>query len=143
MSLQAKHQVPPVTKRYDLGADFEAIAKADWAMLAINGDAIAGVAAMNYERGNRRARLEHLYVDRDRRGQGVGRRLVEAALAAATAASYRCLWAETQTVNGAAIEFYQHLGWDWCGFDAALYDPAKVAVEEVAVFFVRHLVAND
>jgi GNAT superfamily N-acetyltransferase len=142
VALDAMTQLPPLTKTYDLAADQEPLAQADWARVAVHDGAIVGVAAMRYEAWNRRARLEHLYVERRVRGQGVGRLLVESALAEAQAAGMRCLWVETQTVNASAIEFYRHLGFAWCGFDTSLYDPVSVEPGEIALFFVRPVGSN-
>lgn len=137
VALDAMTQSPPLTKRYDLAADQESLAQADWAHVAVHDGAIVGIAAMRYEEWNRRARLEHLYVERRARGQGVGRLLIESALIEAQAAGMRCVWVETQTLNASAIEFYGHLGFAWCGFDTSLYDPVSVEPNEVALFFVR------
>lgn len=136
-ALEVVAQSPPQTKRYDLAREEDSLASAVWALVALRHRAIVGLATMNYEDWNRRARLEHLYVDKSVRGQGVGRLLVESALAEAQAARMRCLWVETQTINAPAIEFYNHLGFTWCGFDLSLYEPAHVAPGEEAIFFVR------
>jgi GNAT superfamily N-acetyltransferase len=136
-SLEVVEQSPPETKRYDLADEEDSIARAAWARVALHDGEIVGVATMNYEAWNRRARFEHLYVDKAFRGQGVGRLLVKAALAEAEAVGMRCLWVETQTINAPAIEFYKHLGFKWCGFDTSLYDSATIAPSEEAIFFVR------
>lgn len=136
-TLEVVEQSPPKTKRYDLAGEEDSIAGAAWARVALHSGKIVGVATMNFAAWNRRARLEHLYVDKLVRGQGVGRRLVEAALAEAKAAEMRCLWVETQTINAPAVEFYQHLGFQWCGFDTSLYDSAYIVPSEEAIFFAR------
>jgi ribosomal protein S18 acetylase RimI-like enzyme len=51
----------------------------------------------------------------------------------------RCLWLETQNVNYAAIQFYQQLGFQWCGLDTTLYDSQESAAGEIALFFARPL----
>lgn len=133
---------PPQTKRYELAREEASLTSAVWAHVALRNSAVVGLATMNYEGWNRRARLEHLYVDTSVRGQGVGRLLVESALAEAKAARMRCLWVETQTINAPAIEFYTHLGFIWCGFDLSLYEPACVVPGEEAIFFVRDVGLN-
>ena len=50
----------------------------------------------------------------------------------------RCLWLETQDVNGPAIGFYLRQGFTLCGFDDTLYDPA-VNPGETALFFSHPL----
>lgn len=141
-ALEVVAQSPPQAKRYELVGEEDSLASAVWALVALRNGAIVGLATMNYEAWNRRARLEHLYVDKSVRGQGVGRLLVEAALAEASAARMRCLWVETQTINAPAIEFYAHLGFTWCGFDLSLYEPVRVVPGEEAIFFVREVGLN-
>jgi ribosomal protein S18 acetylase RimI-like enzyme len=130
---------PPIRKSYSLGDDVEAIPNHDWIRIAEHDHKFAGVASVTLEAWNRRAVLQHLYVSREARRNGVGRALVEAALDAAQDLNARCLWVETQTINYAAVQFYQSLGFAWCGFDTSLYAPHDVGVNEVALFFVRKL----
>ena len=59
--------------------------------------------------------IHHLYVDRARRGRGVGAALLAEGVALASGrASLKCALA-----NLSALEFYHHLGWTWGerGFD--------------------------
>jgi ribosomal protein S18 acetylase RimI-like enzyme len=50
----------------------------------------------------------------------------------------RCLWLETQNVNGPAIALYLRQGFRLGGFDDTLYDPA-VDPDEVALLFTHPL----
>ena len=59
-------------------------------------------------------------------------------IAEAKAWGGRCIWAETQTTNYNGIQFYERMGFTFCGFDASLYDPVVVP-DEVALFFAREL----
>ena len=63
--------------------------------------------------------------------------MVEAALGEARRRDARSLWVETQTINYGAIQFYERKGFEWCGLDTSLYDPAEVIEKEVALFFSR------
>jgi GNAT superfamily N-acetyltransferase len=141
-TLESAAQLPARTKRYNLAEEEDSIAGAIWARVALRNGVVVGIATMNYEAWNRRARLEHLYVDKAFRGQGVGRLLVEAALAEAKAVGMRCLWVETQTINAPAVEFYKHLGFTWCGFDTSLYDPTYILPSDEAIFFARDVGLN-
>jgi ribosomal protein S18 acetylase RimI-like enzyme len=69
----------------------------------------------------------------------VGRALVEAVIAAARDAGMRCVWLETSTLAYPAIQFYRRLGFELCGLDASLYDPAGPAARETALYFARPL----
>ena len=128
---------PPIRKVYALGEDLLALAQSDWAQVAVSRDRIVGLAVMGVRQWNRRAELAHLYVTASARGQGVGRALVDAALREAQRQAARCLWVETQTINYPAIQFYQRLGFGWCGFDTSLYDAGGAGAGEIAVFFAR------
>jgi ribosomal protein S18 acetylase RimI-like enzyme len=130
---------PPVEKTYPRADFADDLALADWACVADDAAGIAGLAAIVLEAWNRRARLTHLYVASRARRKGLGRALVEAALTAARARGARCLWVETQSVNYAAVRFYERLGFRWCGFDSSLYDPEVVDAREVALYFAHDI----
>src|SRR5690349_11062365 len=51
-------------KSYSLPAEMEVLSKLPWVRIAHNGTKVVGVAAIEHEKWNRRARLQHLYVDR-------------------------------------------------------------------------------
>jgi ribosomal protein S18 acetylase RimI-like enzyme len=140
--LESVAAAPAAVRRYDLQDEADGIARAAWCRVAVSAGAVVGLAAASYERWNRRARLEHVYVDRGMRGRGVGRALVEASLGPSRAAGMRCVWVETQANNAPAIDFYEHLGFVWCGLDVSLYDPTRVDPADVAVFFARPLGAS-
>ena len=85
-----------------------------------------------------RALIQHLYVSSSMRGKGIGRRLIDSSMKVAKDHNARCLWAETQTNNYPAIQFYKKMGFAFCGLDTSLYDPELVR-DEVALFFSRTL----
>lgn len=129
--------VPAVRKSYSLAADLDAFPTHDWVHIAERGGELVGVAAVKMEAWNRRAVLHHLYVAPEARRLGVGHALVNAAIAAAQPWGARCLWAETQTVNYGAVQFYRSAGFAWCGLDTSLYDRNALGSDEVALFFSR------
>lgn len=59
----------------------------------------------------RRGYVHHLAVDRAWRGQGLGRRLVEAALAALVAQGYRRCHIFVFRENAQGLDFWRHGGW--------------------------------
>ena len=134
---------PPLQKTFSPADVADDLAVADWACVADDAVGIAGLAAIRLEAWNRRARLTHLYVASRARRQGLGRALVEAALAAGRGHGARCLWVETQSVNYGAVRFYERLGFRWCGFDTSLYDPEMVDAREVALYFAHDFGAQD
>lgn len=125
----------PIRREYALSAVVDALPEISWVRVAHDESGVIGLAALSVETWNRRARLEHLYVTRQARGRGVGRALVEAAIAAAGGLGARGVWVETQTTNVGAVRFYERHGFRWCGFDGSLYDPRVVADGEIGIFF--------
>lgn len=105
------------------------------AMVAENGIAIIGLCSVEFQQWNRRAILHHLYVDVGHRGFGVGKLLLDAAVARAAESGARCLWVETQNTNHSAIKFYTRHGFQLCGCDTSLYDPDAVMAGETALYF--------
>ena len=130
---------PPLQKVYDLTNEVERFPALDYVLIAERDAQVAGVAALSYDAENRRAILMHLYVDRAYRGQGIGRALMDAMVTRAQHYHARCLWLETQDVNFDAIQFYQRVGFHWCGLDLSLDEHDGSATDETAVFFMRIL----
>jgi GNAT superfamily N-acetyltransferase len=81
--------------------------------------AFGGVTRDPYHTRSDVARLRHVYVRRDRRGEGIGRHLVSALETRARAAGYQLLRLRTDTV--AAAHFYEHLGYSIVDEDAATH----------------------
>ena len=131
--------MPPLQKVYDLTAEVDRFPTLDHVLIAELDAQLAGVAALSYEAANRRAILWHLYVGRAYRGQGIGRALIDAMVARAQHDHARCVWLETQDVNYGAIQFYQRVGFHWCGLDMSLDERDGAATDETAVFFMRTL----
>jgi ribosomal protein S18 acetylase RimI-like enzyme len=98
---------------------------------------ICGVAALRIEAWNNRMRLEHLYVSKRFRGSGIGKLLVQSSIDCAKRSNMRCLWLETQNINYPVIQFYQTMGFKWCGLDTELYDGSKDVDFEIALFFAQ------
>ncbi|RAI53731.1 GNAT family N-acetyltransferase [Rhodobacteraceae bacterium AsT-22] len=71
--------------------------------------------------GRRGADLHHLYVARDRRGQGAGRALVAAALGWAGGENCEVMTVATDPGNSAAQAFYMRLGFDPVEFEATRF----------------------
>ena len=83
-------------------------------LLALDGPSPVGFASLSYlwtlERGGRAAWLDEVYVLPERRGAGIGAALVEAALAAASAAGARALDLEIQAGHERVASLYRRRG---------------------------------
>ena len=87
------------------------------------------------EEWNKTARIWTILVDRAYRGRGLGRELVERAIAWAREKGYRALWLETQTDNINACRFYRHMGFHISGIRDDLYTNNDIGRREVAIFW--------
>jgi ribosomal protein S18 acetylase RimI-like enzyme len=139
-TLEEMPVMPPIHKSYPIADEVNTLSTFDWVQVAGEAGEVVGLAAMKIEEWNRRANLRHLYLAPSVRGQGVGRAMVESAIAEARRRDARTLWVETQTINYGAIRFYERVGFAWCGLDTTLYDPSDCRREEVALFFTRAVV---
>lgn len=140
VALRETRLAVPFRKTYAPETLVEAAVAAAFAVAAEStGGALEGFATVQLQRWNNSAELSALFVAPGSRGRGLGRALLAAALDFARSERVRCLTLETQTSNVPAIRFYQRMGFRFCGIHTALYDPAAVAPEEVAVFFAYAL----
>lgn len=96
---------------------------------------LVGLAELERERWNNTMRLWSLYVDRAWRNRGIGKRLLDEAVAVARRERARALLLETQNSNFPAISFYQAYGFELCGFNDRLYSNHDRENDEVALFF--------
>jgi len=131
---------PPVVKSFPLD-DLDGGQEWESAWLALDGGQAVGVVATQYERWNRRATVWHLYVSPSHRALGIGRLLLETALAAAREAGARTAWVETSNLNLPGVRAYERLGFRLCGLDTSLYHSTPAA-GEVALFLCRPLTAG-
>ncbi|BDI29479.1 hypothetical protein CCAX7_15300 [Capsulimonas corticalis] len=125
----------PIHKVYAL--DLEERAMWDCALVAEDRQGVMGFAAAQVAAWNRRVVIQHLYVASRARGKGAGTQLLDGLESFARAVSARCLWLETQNINHPAIQFYRRAGFQFCGYDDSLYDPASLEQEEIALYFQR------
>jgi ribosomal protein S18 acetylase RimI-like enzyme len=119
--------IPARTKLYDM-------TPREGGLVARRGGVTVGYAHVQYAAWNRRAEIGDFYVAAAARRSGIGAALMAAVVRRAQLTPARCLWLETQNVNGPAITFYLRHGFRLCGFDETLYDPA-VHPGETALFF--------
>ncbi|MBN2502830.1 MAG: GNAT family N-acetyltransferase, partial [Anaerolineales bacterium] len=95
---------------------------------------LVGLALTEKRAWNETLWLWEFHVAEVQRGQGIGRRLMEALEQRARAAGLRMLALETQNTNIPAIRFYRALGFEIEGIDLSLYSNEDVESGEVALF---------
>jgi len=122
-----------------LAAALPALRTAEHVAVADAAGALVGAVVANLEAWNRRVRVEELHVAPAARRRGIGRALLDSAVAFARARGARCVWLETQAENHPAIQFYRRCGFRLCGLDEGLYDPASAGGADLAVFFALDL----
>ena len=130
----------PLSKAFDLGR-LDAAHEWEQAWLALDADQAVGVIATQHEVWNRRVIIWHLYVNTSHRRRGIGKRLLNTALAAAREAGARTAWLETTNLNLPGVRAYERLGFQLCGLDTSLYD-ATASEGEIALFLCRSLIVE-
>jgi ribosomal protein S18 acetylase RimI-like enzyme len=131
----------PLVKRYPMADVFSHWATWDTAYVAVEGDAIVGFAAVEFEAWHRRLVLWHLYVAPERRRQGIGRALLEQVEQHGRRRKAHRVWLETTNVNVPGVRAYERLGYSLCGCDVTLYDDMPYA-HETALFLAKRVDAR-
>lgn len=129
--------VTPRTKRYPIAEVFAPWSSWERGWIAEDGG-VCGFAGVEYEAWHRRLVLWHLYVDRARRREGIGRALLQRVEDHGRTCGATRVWLETSTVNVPGIAAYARLGYTLCGVDAHYYEGTPVA-DEAAVYLSKPL----
>ena len=88
------------------------------------------------EEWNNRLRITQLLVDEHKRGQGIGKFLIEKAKEMAECDDYRLIVLETQSCNIGAIDFYRSQGFTFAGTDLFFYSNNDISEDEVMLEMV-------
>jgi streptothricin acetyltransferase len=105
---------------------------------------LAGVVLVEKRGWNNTLHIEDIEVLPERQGQGIGRMLLEKAVAAGSAEKVRAVTLETQNTNYPAIQFYRKNGFEIDCIDLSLYTNNDATDGEVAIIMKRKLpVHND
>ncbi len=81
------------------------------------------------------AYIDDISVEPDYRGEGIGRALIEHAIAWAKEKGFPGLMLETQDNNVAACRLYARCGFELRGFDTHLYKAQDPSSDEVALYW--------
>jgi GNAT superfamily N-acetyltransferase len=93
-------------------------------LLVVDGDAIVGCGGLR-KIGPGEAEVKRMYLDPAARGQGQGRRLLEALIAGAREQGCRAVFLDTDGLMPAAVELYRRAGFVPC----APYPASDIPVE--------------
>lgn len=139
-NLDAEMVNPPIYKTYGSAIrEGERVRQMDYVAVAELDGALIGIVAADLSEWNRRVQIERMYIAPRFRGQGVGRALMDSAIAFARSIGSWCVWLETQNINYPAVQFYQRCGFKLCGMDTHLYDVATQTLDETALYFALDL----
>jgi GNAT superfamily N-acetyltransferase len=109
-------------------------------LAASAGGALVGTVQLvraSAENGRHRGEIQRLAVRADRRGEGIGRALLDAAVARAAALGLRLVWLTTHDGSG-ATRFYESAGWSRAGVMPS-YSQRPDGSLAANVFFYREL----
>ncbi len=84
---------------------------------------------------NAYAYIDDIAVVEKYRGQGVGRALMEHAIAWARSKGFPGMMLETQNNNVAGCRLYERCGFELCGFDTHLYKAVDPGTDEIALYW--------
>ena len=116
-----------------------ALAKTDLFLVAVQGDAVAGLLMVVVPDWTDAGEITDLVVDRRSRRRGVGRALVHAAADWARERSLRALWVEPRAENADAIDFYTAIGFRVSGFNDRLHANTDDAEGRPTILMYREL----
>ena len=85
------------------------------------------------EEWSNRLLVTELWVSKELRGKGVGKRLMDKAKEIAAEQKRRAVILETQSCNTGAIGFYLHEGFELIGFDTCCYTNDDIGRREVRI----------
>lgn len=130
-------RVPPYQKQYPQSEiNFEDIAlqRDKGVYFAYVDGQLAGQIILSTS-WNGYAYVDDIAVDASFRQQGIGRALIQQAIAWAKTKQLPGIMLETQNVNVAACLFYQRCGFELGGFDRYLYRAIDPQTTEIALFW--------
>jgi GNAT superfamily N-acetyltransferase len=113
-----------VYNAYPVDRLLAAESKLDLFLVAESDGAPVGLLMIILPSWTNSAEITDFAVDRPLRGQGVGRALLEAAIAWARQRNRIALWVEPRADDAPAIEFYLQMGFRLSGFNDHLYSNA-------------------
>ncbi|MBI0295898.1 GNAT family N-acetyltransferase [Streptomyces sp. PRKS01-29] len=131
---------PPIHKAFpdesDSGEDRDT--ELSRTVVAFDGDELCGFIDTSFDPWNARLTICDLEVAPARRGEGVGRALMNHAFDFAEECGAGHVWLEVTNINAPAIHAYLRMGFTFCGLDTTLYDDTESSGEQ-ALFMSRRI----
>src|SRR4249919_3030774 len=128
----------PLVKSYPMGDAFAPWSTWDTGFCAEDERGVYAFAAVEFEAWHARLVLWHLYVDRARRREGIGRALLERVEEHGRSLGAERIWLETTSVNVPGVLAYERLGFSLVGLDETVYDTLPYA-DEAAIYLAKSL----
>ena len=133
----------PYVKRWpedpEMDAHYRALLEQGLSLGLYAEDVLVGIAIAEKADWNRSLKVWEFHIDPALRGQGHGRRLMDALAEIGLQAGCRVMVCEAQNTNVPAIRFYRKLGFAIEAVDLSLYTNTDISDFEVAVFMKRYL----
>ncbi|MFX0578976.1 GNAT family N-acetyltransferase [Nocardia nepalensis] len=131
---------PPIVKYFPDDTDDDQDEPVRFVAVDPHGD-ICGSIDVVYEEWNRRLTIADIKVAPNRRGEGLGRKLVGLAIEHGRELGAHTLWLEVTNVNAPAVNAYLRMGFIFCGLDTSLYRGTP-SEGEIAIFMSQDLTGN-
>ena len=143
-SLTLRRRAHPYQKVFDPPDDetfrqYNAALPAGYSFGAFVAEQLVGVLLAEPRLWNQSVWVAEFHVATTYRGQGIGRRLMDALAKRAVSAGLRTLVCETQNTNVPAIQAYRRLGFQLEGVDLSYYTNQDYPAGEIALFMKRRL----
>jgi len=118
---------------------YNGVLKEGYSFGAFEGEELAGFIIAEARSWNDSVWVWEYHVAGARRGQGIGKRLMETVAEKAKTAGLRTIVCETQNTNVSAIKVYRALGFRVEGIDISYYTNHDYPDRDVAVFMKKRL----
>ncbi len=135
-----EHDAPPtVYAEYSADQLRGAVSRVDAFFVAEVAGQLAGLLIIIVPGWTDAGEITDLAVGLTYRRSGVGKALLDAAIAFARSRGLRALWVEPRSDNAAAVAFYQSMGFRLSGFNDRMYSNADDADGRVTLYLYREL----
>lgn len=118
---------------------YRQILKENFSFGAYVGNCLVGLLVAGKSAWNKSVWVWEFHVEEKYRGQGIGRKLMNAEVEMAQKEGFRTIVCETQNKNASAILAYRHLGFKVEGIDLSYYSNQDYPDGDIAVFMKRRI----